>query len=406
MEENNKTNTYYISEKDAACPSIVYSEGEYHLFYIADNRTSIRHYKGESLVSFTREKDVVSKVKKINCLCSFMKSGILYITYTAALSKKLNICKSKDWLNFDEEAVDIKATRPINSFKIVHSDESMYMFTSEQSSKGSIRVYHATNPYIWEALSYALDSKNKNINSPSIIGVNDYQYLIYEQDDIIYSCVSRFDKESGKLTKVGAPEYLERGNNPKVYILHNGKVILTYDFKGVIIIRELSARNGLVLQPPHERIMRLVPKFICSKEVMIETPILNDYDVSAEYEFIINIPDKSSFVMRFKQSYLRQVYVAYNNDYGNVVFSAAALGDKYKQTTKNIGIENIINVRIIFSNGLGEIFVNGGKAAFTFEAKNGFEPTSVLLSASKSCEVSITKYAVISAISDYEDAFI
>ena len=62
--DNLISNNLYLFEPDAFCGSIVYYEGEYHIFYIANNQTCIRHYQGENLLNLKKKDDIISKYKK------------------------------------------------------------------------------------------------------------------------------------------------------------------------------------------------------------------------------------------------------------------------------------------------------------------------------------------------------
>ncbi len=400
--DNLISNNLYLFEPDAFCGSIVYYEGEYHIFYIANNQTCIRHYQGENLLNLKKKDDIISKYKKILCLCSYVKSGILYVLFSAGKRPKMYIAKSKDWHNFDIDEVEKIKGLGLDSFKIVQSQELMYLMTSEKRGEKCIGIHVSSNPYVWEPMGLALDEKNANIKSPSMIGVNDYQYLIYEFEGIIYAQKGIFNQESGEFIKIDIPCYLDKGNNPKAYVLSNGKIVLISDYNGNIIIQDLGALGGLTLNPNVERLQNLHAKSFDSKLIKTETSLVDEYKKESEYEFDIELPENTSFVLKIRQNVLKQIYVAYNSDYGKVVFSSAALKDDIKQRTKNIGNFNEIKVKIIFSNNIGQVYINGGMAAFTFNAEE-FIPDNAVFVASKPTNVKITRYDVIGNVNVSKD---
>ncbi len=388
------TNNLYLYEADAFCGSVVYYEGEYHVFYIASNQTCIRHYHGESLLSLIKADDIVSKSKKISHLCSYVKSGILYILFSLEGKNKVKIAKSKDWNSFELDEVEINKSQGLNAFKIVQSQDSMYLMTSEKRNGKNISIYVSNNPYIWDFIGQALDDNNIEINSPSIIGVNDYQYLIYESNGTIYAQKGVFNKETCKFNKIEDPCYLNRGYNPKAYVLSNGKIVLISDFNGNIIIQELGALGGLTLNPNFERLKNLHAKSFDDKFVEKGAKLLENYKKESEYEFDIELLENTNFVLKIKESIIKHIYVAYDNAYGNVVFSSVALNDDLKQRTKNIGILNSVKVKIIFSNNIGQVYINEGVASFTFNAE-GFIPDCVEFSCSEKTLVKINRYDIM-----------
>lgn len=395
-------NNLYLYEEGACCGSVLYHEGEYHVFYIAQNYTCIRHYRGESLINLKKSEDVIDDHKKVHCVCSYVKNGILYVVFSSGNKAKIYVAKSKDWQSFEvNDAEDIKASG-LESFKIAQSQDAMYLLTSERNQKKCIRVYASGNAYVWEPLGFALDCENAEVVSPSILGVNDYQFLIYETNGLIYAQKGSFNKETGEFSKLEDAKYLDKGYNPKVYALSNGKVMLVFDINGNIVIQDVAAFGGLTLSANSERLVKLIPKKFEDKNVKLESVLVDELKLESEYEFTFNILEKSSFILFVRHNVLKQVYVSYNSEFGNIIFSEKAINESSEHRSKFIGESDKIKIRIVFSNNIGQIYINDGSVAFTFNA-NEFLPSNISTTTSHPMSVEIKRYDYIGKLPTEKD---